>query len=507
MLSALSGVLVVFSFPPFDYYLLSWVALVPLFISVSWKKPWHAFLLGTLSGFVYFMGAIFWIFNPLYFYGNIPFVLSVLIAILLCAYLGIYVGAFSLLFSRILGRSRFPALFVAPVLWVTVEFVRTYALTGFPWALLGYSQYKFLPLIQIADITGVYGISFLVVAINAAIFDVCIYWPKRHSQMPLFERWPMTVGLITLVIVIILVFFYGNLRLSAGEGGYNIRVAVIQGNFEQDRKWDIKFQKEIIDTYKSLSIKALSESPSLIVWPETAVPFIFNYDKPLTDDLTEFQKTLGIHLLFGGMTFKDVRDNKLRLSNSSVLLSPYGEILSVYDKIHLVPYGEYVPLRNLLPFINKLTVGIGDFLPGDKYTVMQTPFAKIGNLICYEIIFPGMVRKFAAQGADMLVTITNDAWFGSWGAPQQHFSMAALRAVENRVPVIRAANTGISGFINAKGMIQGKSDIFVRTILAEDITVGIFKGSFYSKYGDLFAFFCIISSVLLIANNMVATKN
>ncbi len=138
---------------------------------------------------------------------------------------------------------------------------------------------------------------------------------------------------------------------------------------------------------------------------------------------------------------------------------------------------------------------------------MQTPFARIGNLICYEIIFPGMVRKFVAKGADVLVTVTNDAWFGRWGAPEQHFSMAVLRAVENRVPVIRAANTGISGFIDAKGMIKGKSDTFVRTILAEDITVGTFKGSFYSKYGDLFAFFCIISSVLLIANNLYTTKN
>ncbi len=193
------------------------------------------------------------------------------------------------------------------------------------------------------------------------------------------------------------------------------------------------------------------------------------------------------------------------MSNSAILLSPEGEILSIYNKIHLVPYGEYVPLRNFFPFIKKLTAGIGDFIPGKGTVVMKTPFARIGNLICYEIIFPGLVRKFVNKGANVLVTITNDAWFGRTSAPYQHFVMAVFRAIENRTTVVRSANTGISGFIDTKGRIKIKSDIFVEATLTEEISIRN-KKSFYTKYGDLFAFFCIVSSVLLMINKLSPEK-
>jgi apolipoprotein N-acyltransferase len=181
-------------------------------------------------------------------------------------------------------------------------------------------------------------------------------------------------------------------------------------------------------------------------------------------------------------------------------------VLSIYNKMHLVPYGEYVPLRRTLPFIKKLTAGIGDFVTGREPVIMETPSFKIGSLICYEIIFPGLVRKFTDKGANILVTITNDAWFGRTSAPYQHFSMAVFRAIENRVPVIRAANTGISGFIDSKGRIRRSSDIFVKEVLTEDVTIGGPSKSFYSKYGDVFTFLCIIGAVLLIANNFTLGK-
>jgi len=194
-----------------------------------------------------------------------------------------------------------------------------------------------------------------------------------------------------------------------------------------------------------------------------------------------------------------------RLSNSAVLLSPDGAIISTYDKIHLVPYGEYVPLRSLFPFIEKITVGIGDFLPGEDPVVMKTPFAKIGTLICYEIIFPGLVRKFVDRDANVLVTITNDAWFGRTSAPYQHFYMAVFRAVENRVPVVRAANTGISGFIDSRGRIIRKSDIFVEATLTENVAIGN-KKSFYTKHGDMFAYVCIACSLLMLINRLLHEK-
>ncbi len=497
-----SGILLVPGFPPFNFYPLAWIALVPLLIALWRKNAKASFFLGTLTGFVYFLGTIYWIFHSVYFYGNVPVILSLLILILLCLYLGAYIGVFSVLFNYLSKVSRFPALFIAPVLWVTLEFLRTYALTGFPWAVLGYSQYRFLPLIQIADITGVYGISFLVAALNGAIFDVAVYWPKRLSEMPLFARWPLTVSIIVYAVVMVILLSYGTWKLKADEDEQTIKVSVIQGNVEQDKKWDTRFRKKIINDYKRLSTKASASSPDIIVWPETALPFIFGYDKILTEEFLAFQKQLGIYLLFGSVTAKDGKENKSLLSNSAIMLSPEGNVLPVYDKIHLVPYGEYIPLREFFPYIGKLVTAVGDFKPGKEHTIMETPFAKIGNLICYEIIFPGLVRKFADKGANVLVTITNDAWFGRTSASYQHFAMAVFRAVENRVPVIRAANTGISGFIDSKGRIKGKSDLFVEAVLTEEISVGSLKKSFYTKYGDLFAFLCIISTVLLVANNL-----
>ena len=209
-----------------------------LLISLVGKKPKSSFLLGILTGFVYFSGTIYWVFNSIYFYGKVPAVLSLLILIVFCLYLGAYVGIFSLLFNY-LSKSRYPALFLVPVIWVTLEFLRTYIMTGFPWSVLGYSQYKFLPLIQIADITGVYGISFLVAATNGAIFDVVAYWPKKLNRMPLFDRWPLIIGLTVLAMVIALSLFYGTWRLNSEDKGQKIRASVIQGNFEQEKKWDI----------------------------------------------------------------------------------------------------------------------------------------------------------------------------------------------------------------------------------------------------------------------------
>ncbi len=507
ILSLISGILLFLAFPPIDLYPLAWVAIIPLLISLSGKKMKASFFLGTLTGFVYFMGTIYWVFNSMYFYGGIPAVFSLLILIALCLYLGAYIGIFAMLFKYLSRHSRFPALFIVPVLWVTLEFLRTYALTGFPWSILGYSQYKFLTLIQIADITGVYGISFLVTAVNGAIFDVVLYWPKKLNKMPLIDRWPMPVGLSILILLLVLTLSYGMWRLGASEEGKKIRASVIQGNFEQEVKWDIKFQRTIIDTYKRLTAKAAAASPELIVWPETAVPFVFgnsasSSDESLTSEIVDFEKTLNTHLLFGSVLVKGIKDSTYLLSNSAVLLSPDGSVLSEYAKMHLVPYGEYVPLRRLFPFIEKLVVGIGDFISGKEYTVMNMQEAKISTLICYEIIFPGMVRKFADKGANLFVTITNDAWFGRSSAPYQHFSMGVFRAVENRTPVVRAANTGLSGFIDTKGRILKKSDIFVESVLTEDIALRSFKKSFYTRYGDLFAFFCIISCVLLIANNI-----
>jgi apolipoprotein N-acyltransferase len=254
-----------------------------------------------------------------------------------------------------------------------------------------------------------------------------------------------------------------------------------------------------MEIYKDLSLKATASAPSIIIWPETAVPFFFKTDREYTEQLMEFQSQLNAYLLFGSVLVKKKTNERYLLSNSAVLLGEDGSIAYIYDKIHLVPFGEYVPLQKILFFVNKLVVGIGDYTRGDHYLRARTPFGDFATLICYEIIFPGLVRKFYSTGGDFIVTITNDAWFGRTTGPFQHFSMAVFRAVENRKPVIRVANTGISGFIDSNGRIISRTNLFERGMLTRDIKTDS-KISFYSKYGDLFSYVLIVFSIILLAN-------
>ncbi len=464
------------------------------------KGPRDAFYLGLITGLVYFLGTLYWVVNSITVYGKVPIAIGSIILLLLCLYLALYIGVFSLFFSILIKRSKLPALFFAPVIWVTLEYARSYALTGFPWSSLGYSQYRFLELIQIADITGVYGISFLVVAFNGAIFDISFY-KKRRREMPLFPSSPTIIGSILLALIIAITLFYGMWQLNRDEGGRRIRVSVVQGNIDQAKKWDIKFQRQVIDAFERLTGEVAKDSPELIVWPETSVPFIFGLDMEHSEEIVKFEKGLNTYLLFGSTMVKDIKDGKYLMTNSAILLDPDGKVDSFYDKIHLVPYGEYVPLKKIFPFIDKLVTSIGDFIPGNRYTVFELPDARFGTVICYEIIFPGLVRKFVDRGADFIVTITNDAWFGRTSAPYQHFSMAVFRAVENRVPVVRAANTGISGFIDDKGRIIWRSGIFKEAAMTKSIAIG-HKKSFYTRYGDLFSFACIIVFIAIISNNL-----
>lgn len=487
LLAVLSGILLVLGFQPIDLYIFPWAALVPLLIALRDKAPMRSFALGLLTGFVWFAGTIYWIFHSVYYYGNIPASISVLMVVVLCLYLGSYVGLFSVLYNAVSKGSRLPSTLSVPLLWVALEFMRTYVLTGFPWALLAYSQYKLLPLIQIADITGVYGVSFIVAAGNGLIFDVISSENRRRPAA--------AAAVFTVVTALSLVYGYG--KLDEQPGGREINVSVIQGNIPQDKKWDARFQKDVLETYRELSLEALTKAPDMIVWPETALPFVLGYDNELTKETFLFAKELKTYLLFGSMVLKRTQPADTRITNSAVMLSPAGEPVSFYDKMHLVPYGEYVPFREFIPFAKRLAAGIGDFDPGEETLVMETPFAKIGNLICYEIIFPGLVRKFVEKGADVLVTITNDAWFGRTSAPYQHFVTAVFRAVENRVPVIRAANTGISGFIDTGGRITNTSEIFVEAVLNEKVRAGETR-TVYTEYGDIFAWLCAGGAILLV---------
>ncbi len=492
--AVLSGCLLTLSFPRFDLEILAWVALVPLLLSIYGRGMRRSVWLGILCGVVHYLGTIYWIAYTLTIYGKLSWGISLVLLLLLVIYLALYVGAFAGILSWCDKATGVSWCLLGPVLWVSLEYLRTYLLSGFPWALLGYSQYLNLPVIQMAELTGVYGISFLIVAVNCAIASIFISFIRTYPG----GKWgvpppALRAGLAGLSILLIYLA-YGWWRMSVYTTSIQqselFKVAVVQGNIEQDKKWEPAYQAETIQIYKDLSQKAAAEKPQLIVWPESAIPFYFQSNEKYQPQILNWVKSWDTWLLFGSPSYQ-VSLFQPRLYNSAFLISPEEKIAGIYHKLHLVPFGEYVPFKSMLGFAGKLVAQAGDFSAGSEYSILQIPKGKLGVVICFEAIFPQVVRKFFDRGARILVNITNDAWFGRTSAPFQHFSMLTLRAVENRSYVVRAANTGISGFIDPLGRIMSSTSIFVADYLVD--RVALCKGkTFYADYGDIFSWWCII---------------
>ncbi len=492
LLSLLSGILLILSFPNFDLELLAWFALVPLFYSIEGKGLYHSFILGFFTGVISFLGIIYWIIVAVHTYGNVPLIPSGFILLLLVVYLSLFIGAFAFLTRLIQIRSGLHTLLFTPVLWVALEYLRSFLLSGFPWANLGYSQYLNLPFIQVADVTGPYGPSFVILLVNATLFGVVRQWSRKI--------FPFKEVIIT-VLILPGILIYGYLRMGVVDRQIiqnpPLKIGLVQGNIDQSVKWDESFQKETLRIYEKLSFKVAQDKPSLIIWPETATPFFFQDAKEYQPFVLDIPKKTNAFLLFGTPSYK-LQKGKVNHYNSAYLVSPSGELVGKYDKIHLVPFGEYIPMQDLLFFIGSLGEGIGDFKSGKEIYNFSLPQGKFGVLICFEIIFPDLCRRFVKGGANFLVTITNDAWFGKTSAPYQHFSMAVFRAVENRVFVARAANTGITGVVDPKGKIVKQGGIFTEEAMSGTIRFSN-QRTFYTLYGDFFAWACTVFSLLLLA--------
>lgn len=495
-LAVLSGLLLTASLPPLDLSLLAWIGLAPLLLALRGATAKQGFLLGLLTGIVLFGGTIYWVTNSVHFYGGINLVVASGITLLLCAYCALYVGLFGAAVAHI-DRTRPALLFLAvPAVWTALEYARTYVFSGFPWSLLGYAHYRSLHILQVADITGVYGLSFLTVFVNAAAAGILA--DRKHVR-----------PLIAAAVVLAAVAGYGSYRMGQADPSSFFRIALVQGNIEQDRKWDPAYQSEVIETYHRLTRRAAEARPDLVIWPETATPFYFGgADRPypaLSEDLRRFVRGTGTPLLFGSPTYERKGRGYL-LRNSAFFMDGNGAVSGAYHKHHLVPFGEYIPLKSsILFFLEKLVDAIGDFQGGSAFTVVAVRSAASGKdvpvstVICYEIIFPDLVRRFVDSGARVMTTVTNDAWFGRSSAPYQHFSMAVLRAVENRVPVARAANTGISGFIDSRGRILATSGLFREETLIADLVPAGDRKTFYTRFGDVFAWICALLSVIILA--------
>ena len=499
LLAVATGILLVLSLPPIGIWPLAWVAFVPLMCCLFGAGMKRGFMLGWLSGVVFFLGTIYWVVNSMHNYGGLPVYVSVFVMLFLVALLSVYPAIFGLIFASIrygqhgLGLISIVAV---PALWVAIEYIRGYLFTGFPWVLVGYSQAGNTTLIQFVDITGVWGLSFIILAVNTAIFLLL------KGRVDIGIKRPVN-ALLAVLLMLTMVFAYGFIRLNRVDAEVSewpgLKVGIAQGSIDQQIKWDKGFAKKTLDVYRDLSVKAAEEGAELIIWPETAVPFYLGEHNPKEELVTRIVREAGVHLLTGVPSYDYDRETRnASYFNSAYLFAPDGLLAGKYDKVHLVPYGEYVPLRRFFPFIKKLTAGVGDFSSGPGAVPIAFGEEALGVIICYEAIFPENSAAAVKSGATLLVNLTNDAWFGRSSAPYQHFSMSVLRAVENRVFLLRAANTGISAVVDPAGRVTRASGLFVEDLLVE--TVGLRRSglSFYTKYGDIFAYGCLLLSGVFI---------
>ena len=496
LLAAFSGLLWTGAFPKIGLDWLAWFALVPLLVAIANLSAKQSFRIGFIAGLVHYMSLLYWVVPVMRTYGYLPLYLSVVILFLFAAVLAFFPAVFSMTLAAI-GITPLRCLITMPLLWVALEYIRTFIFTGFPWALLGHSQYLRHHLIQIADLFGAYGVSFLIALGNTAVFLVATYISRKtwHSR-PVSK--PLVLGAsVFFALGFILSWIYGAWRIKATDhliaAAPTARVAVIQGNIDQSLKWDPEFQDATIKTYLRLSLAAKSENPDLIVWPESATPFFLFYDKRPTETVLAGIQQTGVDYLIGSPSF--MRQNeKVTYYNSAYLISPATKNISKYDKAHLVPYGEYVPFKRWLPFLGKLVAQVGDFRPGSPGKVLPWKENALGVQICYEIIFPGLSRAMVKNGAVLLINITNDAWFGTTSGPYQHFSMTIFRAVENRRALARAANTGISGFIDPVGRILASTPLLEEAALTRALPL-MRNRTFYTRFGDLLAIACLAGTL------------
>lgn len=475
----LSGVLLALSFPKFGHWLLGWVALVPLLVALPGTTPLAGARLGYLTGAVSALGLLYWTSLVVVQHGGLPLPVGLVVMTLLCLAFALFPLLFGLLMSLWLRAFGPAALLAAPLAWVSTELLRAHTFFEFPWCLLGYSQHANPEAIQIAAWTAVYGVS-AVLALTSALLAYAVVVPAQG------KRAFMGLGLLVAGV-----HGFGLLVMRGPlETTGRLRVGLVQGGIVQEEKWKPELAGQNVDRHLELTREAAQRGARLVVWPESAVPFYYDHTPALAEELRETVRGRRIYLFFGNDDREGAREGGDRVFVGAKMLSPGGELVLRYHKIQLVPFGEYVPLQALLTLGGrvsaKLVEQVADFTPGHEAVVGEVDGHPIGGFICYESVFPHLVRRFSAQGAELLVNMTNDAWYGRTSAPYQHLAMSAFRAVENRRTLVRAANTGITAIVDPWGRVGQQTALFDRTVLVGDVDL-VAARTFYSRHGDVFA--------------------
>jgi apolipoprotein N-acyltransferase len=473
---ALTGAFLVLSLPKPDLYPLAWIALVPLlFVIGGTKVVSHVVFCSYAAGAVFFAGTCYWITETMTIYGGLSLPLAIGVGALFALTFALYFVLFGLGLCLAVRKFGTAGLLFAAPLWVTVELLRTLLFSGFPWMLSGYALVPYSGILQMATWTGVYGLSFVATAVNSLIAFAALQQSVKA----------------VLASVVIIATAWALPVFATSTPAESIPVRIVQTNISIDQPWKQPDSTQLLNELTALSTRE-SGRPRLVVWPETPAPFYLTEDAQFRARMQSIARTLGSYFLVGYIDA--VGEGP---SNSAGLLSPTGDQISRYDKMHLVPFGEYVPLKRVLFFAASLTRQVGEFVPGADYTISSVDGHRVSTIICYESIFPNLVRQFAKRGSELFVLITNDGWFGESSAPYQHLRMGVVRAVENRRYMVRNANTGISAIINPYGRIEAQTPLGVRTIL--DGTARFRSDrTFYTQYGDVFAYANVLAVILLL---------
>jgi apolipoprotein N-acyltransferase len=447
----------------------------------------RAFVLGLLTGLIYFGGTVYWTSGVMARFGGIAFPLAAAIAGLLVAYLALFPALFALVLHRLVARNGRSWIWLAPAVWVSAEYGRLAIFGGFPWVLLGYSQVTVLPVAQLASLTGVFGLSALLTASATAVaWTIVAAGPRRWAA-------PAVVA-----VCIAGAALWGQQRVAEGgltAAGQPLRIGIVQGNVDQGTKWDPARADEIFGRYLRLTGQVVDRGARLVLWPESSTPFYFEHGTE-SQILRELARRRGVQLLIGSDQWEQATPP--RIYNAAFLINADGTTGGVYRKVHLVPFGEYVPFGPLLFFAKPLVEAVSDFAPGTEVNTLPIEGGRISTAICYEVVYPALIREGVQNGSALLTTITNDAWFGRSSAPWQHFAMATMRAVEQGRYLVRAANTGISGVVDPYGRVLLQGGLFVEGAWTADVRLLEGK-TFYGRTGEWMVWGSLLLTALALA--------
>ena len=492
LIPLLSAALLVISFPNFDVWALAWIALVPLLVLIALRpQVWRAFLIGWLFGSVFFYASCYWLTYSMIHTGHISPWISYLLLAPGAVILGLFPAAFSASLARLIKSSGSMALFFAPAIWAASEWARL-LITGQLWNAIGYSQAYHPNLIQSAKAGGVYAVGFLIVTVNAAI---------AHA---IHRRKPRALLLSAVILVAVWAVIFLPVRSEPAPQSRltqpDVVVIAVQPNVPVDPLSDPAAIESLMNRHLSLSSQALAQVneqqmiasvPRLVVWPESPMNFAYGADAQLRERLAAFAESNHTSILLNS---QEIAPND-GLYNSALLINEDGKLVAQYDKIRLLPFGEYVPLPQWAPGAGLIRAIVGDFVPGTNYRLMPIGRIRAGVFICIESAYPSIAQTFTQEGAVVLINISNDGYLGPTPVMRQHLANAIFRAVENRRPVLRVTNTGITAYIAPNGIVEDATQGFQPDVRIWQ-TNGVNEGTFYSKHGDVLAIACAVLTVL-----------